>query len=393
MTDEKTGPEASILEQRRVLIEFGRLALKSDTLHEILDEVCHHVRDALGTDLSKVMRLEDECRNLRVIAGVGWEDGVVGEEVVPALSQSSEGYALRRGRPAVSHDVSNDDFDYPEFLKRHGVEAMLNVAIPGAEDQPPFGLLQVDNCQPREFTSTDIEFLQGYAVILGAAIERFQKSDALRAAISERERALAELQHRVSNNLAILKGLFRSKHRRAGHPEVQQEIASMLGQIEALVRLHELLSASSDIDRIEIGGFLTNLASQIGAFGSEGDTVCEVNTATEPVIVDSSVAIPLGIVTNEFITNSIKYASHEGRCAVRIAVARHDDHVAITLSDQGGGLGDALERRLEDRRGSGLNFIEALIKQVGADHVWSTEKGTQLEIRLPLGDAALTADI
>jgi len=393
MSDENDSELDRLLEQRRAVIAFGHTALKAEKQDDILTEACEHCRRALGTHLSKVMRLEDDGRNLRVIAGVGWDDGVVGEEVVPALETSSEGFALIHGEPAVAHDVSDDRFDYPEFLQRHGVEAMVNVVIPGTDGTAPFGLLQVDSTTPREFRQADIEFLQGYALILGAAIERFQKSEALRLALNDRERALEELQHRVKNNLAILKGLFRSKHRRSTHPGVQQEIAMMIGQIETLSRLHDLLSTSSDIDRIEIGGFLSNLASQIGSFGSEGEVECEINSQIEPVTVDSSIAIPLGIVANEFITNSIKYASRDWVCRIHLTVAKTSGAVEIVLRDEGQGLGDALEKRSGADTGSGLNHIEALLDQIGAAREWGSEEGTRLLIRLPASSPMPAATI
>lgn len=99
---------------------------------------------------------------MRVVAGVGWDDGVVGEEVVPAVERSSEGFALFLGRPAISSNTEEDAFDYPTFRERHGVKAIVNVVIPGSDGALPFGLLQVDSREEREFARSDVEFLQDY---------------------------------------------------------------------------------------------------------------------------------------------------------------------------------------------------------------------------------------
>lgn len=387
----KTSVE-TLLEQRRAVVEFGRTALKSDSLDEILTTACRLCAGALETELSKVMALEDNGRNLRVIAGVGWDDGVVGEEVVPALEKSSEGFALSRGEPAISHDVNDENrFDYPEFLTRHGVKALVNVVIPGGEADPPYGLLQVDSREEREFHEDDIEFLQSYANIVGAAIERLKKNDALRRATAQKDRALRELQHRVKNNLAVLSSLVRARNRRAEHPAVKQETASFLGLIQSLSELHDQLTASSNIDEIEIGGFLSALCSTLGSFASDGDSRCKVHTEVESVIVDSGTAIPLGIIANEFITNSLKYAMTDNLCTVHLSVKRDTSHVTITLRDEGEGMGDALEERSEKATGSGLNFIEALVEQVGAEKTWSHDEGTKLQIRIPLSPKKVAA--
>lgn len=373
-----------LLQQRKAVVEFGRTALKSDSLDEILTHACEICGQALGTELAKVMALEDEGRNLRVVAGVGWKDGVVGHEVVPALEHSSEGFALSHGEAAVSRNVATDDrFDYPEFLKQHDVRALVNVIIPGGDSHPPYGLLQVDSREEMSFNDQDIEFLQGYANILGAAIERLQKNEALERVNADKDRALRELQHRVMNNLAVLKSLVSARNRRAEHPVAKQETALFLGQIQSLAELHDQLSAASNIDEIEIGGFLANLCSTLGSFASEGDSLCRVTTETESVIVSSATAIPLGIIANEFLTNSLKYATQDNVCSVHLSVARGEDEVTISLSDEGDGLGDALDRQGDGDTGSGLSFINALIEQIGAESSWSSDGGTCLRIRIP----------
>ena len=91
-----------LLDQRRAVVEFGRTALRNPDLGEILTEACRHCGQAMATDLSKVMELQPESDELLVIAGIGWKKGVVGQERVPAIRRSSEGYALRTGNPAVS---------------------------------------------------------------------------------------------------------------------------------------------------------------------------------------------------------------------------------------------------------------------------------------------------
>jgi len=69
---------AERLKQQTILAKFGELALQSDDLDEILTEACHLVGQALGTDLAKVMELQDDGETLLVRAGVGWKPGVVG---------------------------------------------------------------------------------------------------------------------------------------------------------------------------------------------------------------------------------------------------------------------------------------------------------------------------
>jgi len=164
-----------LLRQQTALARFGELALRSENLDEILTESCRLVGEALGTDLAKVLELQADGRTLLVRAGVGWEAGVVGQTRVEAHEGSSEGHALRTSEPVISTDLAGETrFTTPEFLRDNGVRALVNVVIIGGKDQPPYGVLEVDSRLPREFDDNDISFLQTYANLLAAAVDRLR---------------------------------------------------------------------------------------------------------------------------------------------------------------------------------------------------------------------------
>jgi PAS domain S-box-containing protein len=182
LNDAEIRDQSESLLQQTILARFGELALKCDDLDEILTEACRLIGEALGTDLAKVMALQEDGKTLLVRAGVGWNPGVVGKETVQILDDTSEGHALKTGEPMISADIAKETrFHYPPFLKDHGVKAVANVVIIGAEDKPPFGILQIDSRQPREFDAADVAFLRSYANLVAAAVERLSGIQAMRA--------------------------------------------------------------------------------------------------------------------------------------------------------------------------------------------------------------------
>ncbi len=175
MSPAKKRDALELLRHETILVKFGELALKSDDLDEILTEACHLVGQALGTDLAKVMELQENGKILFVRAGVGWKPGVVGEVTLLAADDTSEGHALRTGEPMISPDIDQETrFRYPVFLTDNGVRAVANVIIIGVKDRPPFGILQIDSRTPREFTEADTAFLRSYANLLAAAVDRLR---------------------------------------------------------------------------------------------------------------------------------------------------------------------------------------------------------------------------
>src|ERR1700688_2846814 len=93
LNTEDNSEHLELLRQQTTLARFGELALRSDNLDEILTEACRLAGEALGTDLAKVVELQEDGETLLVRAGVGWKPGVVGEATLKATEDSSEGHA------------------------------------------------------------------------------------------------------------------------------------------------------------------------------------------------------------------------------------------------------------------------------------------------------------
>ncbi len=205
MTVQTSGREQELLRQQDILARFGELAIRSDDLQEILNEACLLVGEALGSDLAKVMELQEDGLTLLVRAGVGWKAGVVGQVCVQAVKGSSEGYALQTGHPVTSANIDQEKrFTYADFLKDNGVKALTNVPIIAPEERRPYGILEVDSRHPREFSDGDVNFLRTYANLLAAAVQRLRLaaearkgSEALRES-EDHFRATAELSPQIA---------------------------------------------------------------------------------------------------------------------------------------------------------------------------------------------------
>jgi signal transduction histidine kinase len=202
------------LRQQTTRAEFGELALRSDNLDEILTEACRLVGQALGTHLAKVMELQDDGKTLLVRAGVGWKPGVVGTVTLLATDETSEGHALRMGEPMISPDIETETrFKYPPFLIDNGVRAVANVIILGGHGKRPFGILQVDSREPRQFNDDDIIFLRNYANLLAGAVARKQAEKDLLRANQLLEEMVAARTSALSHSNAMLRSEAEERQR------------------------------------------------------------------------------------------------------------------------------------------------------------------------------------
>lgn len=368
----------TLLEQQRALAKFGVFALRADDLAEILSEACRIVGEALHTDLAKVMELQPDGCTLLVRAGVGWQPGVVGRATVRA-DGSSEGFALDTNEPVTSDNIDTEArFAYPAFLKDHGVRAMVNVIIIGSEGKPPYGLLEVDSREPRRFTRDDVAFLQTYANLLAAAVDRFQTLQGLRNLVAEKERLLQELQHRVKNNLQMITALVSAQRRRTGSAEARTELQAIADRIETLRLVHDKLCAAGEPEGVDLAPYLAELSGALLKFHSDAAININLQMELERVCVTPEAAVPLGMIVNEFVTNSMKYAFEGGRGIVGVKLVTGDDGAPIlTLWDNGKGFADT------PKVGTGMRLINGLLGQLGATAHWEGQEGARLTLRLP----------
>lgn len=171
----------TLLNQRRLLADFGAEALQSDDLDKLLTTACQLVADALGTSRAKVFELQPAENRLFARAGIGWSSDIIGRLYLPATGRTSEVYALRVQQPVISCDVATEErFGIADFMKQEGIVSLANAPIflPGGAI---YGLLQVDDTTLRDFTDDDVQFLRIYCSLLGQVVDRLIKEKELRS--------------------------------------------------------------------------------------------------------------------------------------------------------------------------------------------------------------------
>jgi two-component sensor histidine kinase len=371
-----------MIERQRVLADFGELAIRSEDLDEVLSEACRLIGRALGTDLSKVIEVE-EGGTLFVRAGCGWQPGVVGHVRLPMSERSSETYAIKLGKPVITADIRTEErFVFPEFLKEAGVVGVINVPIllPGGT---PYGLLQVDSRDAWHPDDEDIQFLRTYAMILGPVIDRLFKVHDLQEALDANRTLLRELQHRIKNNIAAITSLVRLRVDAADTEEARRELRVIGERIETLRLVHEQVHAGSGVDHLELRSYVTALLT--GLLDLHRETPVKLNAEIAEMDISSDRAVPLGLILNEFTTNSLKYAFDEagGTISVR-AVRVGEERVRIIIADDGRGLPPE-PLRTRPASGTGMGLIAGLARQLRADVHWETETGTGLRLEFKNG--------
>ncbi|MBP2233319.1 two-component sensor histidine kinase [Azospirillum agricola] len=192
----------------------------------------------------------------------------------------------------------------------------------------------------------------------------------------ERTTAMRELQHRVKNDLQAIMGLISMERFKTGCAGSCGILDELEGRIETLRLVHSRLYEARQVGTVELGGYLRELCANVVAlYGRSHPGGITLTAQVDNIHVSHDVAVPLGLIVNEFVTNSAKHAfpQRPGRITLDLAVTEAGQ-VRLRLADDGVGL--AVERA----RSSGLQLIEMLAQQIGAEPEWAAGVGTSLQL-------------
>jgi len=187
-----------ILAQQSAIAEISQHALGERRLDVLLADTCAMVARILGTELVSVLQLSADGRSLKVVAGVGWRPGVVGQFTVPAAGGSMAGFTLATGLAVIVEDLGSERrFDVAPMLIEHGAVSGIGVRI--GEPNDPFGTLNGFTGRRGRFTRDDVRFLEAVAGVIASAIGRLRAEDELRNSRDE----LAAILSSVSEGITV----------------------------------------------------------------------------------------------------------------------------------------------------------------------------------------------
>lgn len=370
--------EKRLLEERAQFADFGLLAVEGADLDELLHHAAVEAARSLGVSYVKVLQYLPDEKCFLVRAGVGWGEGVVGAARIGADIESPAGYALQTGRPVISSDLHKEErFRIPQLLREHGVESAANVIIKARDNI--FGVLEADSREPRAFGESDLKFLQGYATLLAFAIEQTRLYEQHAQLAAQHELLLQELQHRVKNNNQSLLSLIHLQLANVTNIEARENLQKIENRIRALSFVNTQLHSGARANLVDLGQYLMAIVASLFNFQNDGETDVKLTTQISQVEVSTERAQAIGLILNEFLTNSFKYAFGEGRGQFSLHLGHENGRAQLVMADDGPGMPEGA------RPGLGLSLIDVLTKQIEGEARWDPPgRGTRLTVEFPI---------
>jgi PAS domain S-box-containing protein len=210
--------------------------------------------------------------------------------------------------------------------------------------------------------------------------ERRRAEERLKESVREKEVLLQEIHHRVKNNMTVISSLLKLQADKVRDKQYREMFNESINRIKTMALIHENLYRSADLSKIVFSDYLKDMAENIyGSYGMDAHKAHLIKEL-EKITLPLNTSIPCGLIVNELLSNSLKYAFPDDRRGeIRVALRKNDnDEVELMISDNGVGL--PMDLDFKNTGSLGLNIVNALVRQIGGNIELHREQGAEFLI-------------
>ncbi len=208
---------------------------------------------------------------------------------------------------------------------------------------------------------------------------RLDAEKQLTKSVGEKEVLLREVHHRVKNNLQIIISLLNLQSRNITDETTLLAFRESQNRVRAMALVHEKLYQSADLEKIDLDNYIRFLGNNLFQFFGVKGTGITLAMDIRNVFLAIDTAIPLGLIINELISNSLKYAFPDGRKGeISVAINRQDHTLTVMFKDNGVGIPKDFDWR--NATSLGLRLVITLVEQLDGTVELDRTAGTAFAI-------------
>lgn len=263
------------------------------------------------------------------------------------------------------------------YLIPNNIQAMMD--IPLRIEGEIIGVICFEQTShTRDWSLQDQKFGLIAAQMVSLAVETHKRKlmqQELESALRQQQRMMIETNHRIKNNLSITASLMRMQLDKCKDDFHRGLIQDAINRINSIAALHELLAESNVSHRIRFAPYAKQLIEGLRESFSDPEKPIQLLYTIEDCEIASSLAITLGLIINETVTNSYKHAFQDQSLGmIRVNLTLSGPNGKLVISDTGKGFSPTMHH------GQGFEIIEGLANHIDATLTTSSEAGSMVTI-------------
>jgi len=218
--------------------------------------------------------------------------------------------------------------------------------------------------------------------IVGVLLDITERKKAERALLEAENLRKKEIHHRIKNNLQVISSLLSLQAEQFHDEKVIEAFEDSQHRVISMSLIHEELYKTEDAESLDFTAYLQKLTQELLKSYNIGDKAIQLKLELENVFLEMDTAIPLGIIINELVSNSLKHAFSEkksGEIKVKLCREKNESSgIVLIVSDNGKGL----EAEIDFRKTSslGLQLVTTLVDQIEGKIELEKDPGTKFII-------------
>jgi two-component sensor histidine kinase len=199
--------------------------------------------------------------------------------------------------------------------------------------------------------------------------------------LKEKEALLGEIHHRVKNNLALISGIIELEAIEIENENIRKHFLEIQNRISAISYIHEKLYQSNNFAKIDLKEYIEELVNSIIKFFSKNENI-KINYDLDSIYVTTKHALPIALIVNELVTNSLKYAFNDpeisGKMDIILKKNNDSDTILFTISDNGPGI--PINMDISKSKSLGFKLLNIFTKQLKGTYQIKNEIGLSITI-------------
>ena len=197
--------------------------------------------------------------------------------------------------------------------------------------------------------------------------------------LKEKDMLLKEIHHRVKNNFMIISSLLSLQSKFIEDEKYQELFKESQNRVRSMAIIHERFCKSSDLKKIDFGDYIRTLANDLYNTYVIDTSLIKLNIDVNDVQLDINTSIPLGLIVNELITNSLKHAFPQDLCGeINVKFHKQDKKYLLEVDDDGTGFPKDINYNNTDSLG--LKLVTSLTEQIDGEIEFNNISGTSFKI-------------
>ena len=239
-------------------------------------------------------------------------------------------YVLRTGRTLLCDMALDEEMTHRGEVEMEGAPSACWLGSPLKIGEKTIGVIALQHySDPTAYSDREKQVLDFVSGQVANTIERKRDEEKIRKMLAEKELLLKEVHHRVKNNMMVIASLLQLQAQRIGDPKTTAVLQDSQNRIRVMMTIYEKLCRTTDLSYIDLKGYFTDLARTLFAAYNVRPEKVGLETAISDIALDIDRTIPCGLIINELVSNTLKYAfpgDRKGRIKIEFHEIEADDN-------------------------------------------------------------------